>query len=63
MAGRGAERNWMSLDEIDRDMVRAAIGGEDSKYCTHSGFDWDAIQRAYEQTLKQGKVVAGGGGE
>jgi monofunctional biosynthetic peptidoglycan transglycosylase len=26
----------------------------------HEGFDWDAIQRAYEKNLKQGKVVAGG---
>jgi monofunctional biosynthetic peptidoglycan transglycosylase len=25
-AGRGADREWMGLDEMDRDMVRAAIG-------------------------------------
>ena len=26
----------------------------------HEGFDWDAIQRAYERNMKKGKVVAGG---
>ena len=32
VAGRGAERSWMGLDRVDRDMVRAAIGAEDSKF-------------------------------
>ena len=26
--------------EIDRDMVRAAIAAEDSKFCSHHGFDF-----------------------
>jgi monofunctional biosynthetic peptidoglycan transglycosylase len=26
--------------------VRAVIGAEDSKFCTHDGFDWDAISDA-----------------
>src|SRR5206468_3212158 len=34
-AGRGAEREWMPITQIDRDMVRAAIAAEDSKFCTH----------------------------
>ena len=37
IAGRGAEREWMGLDRIDRDMVRAAIAAEDGKFCSHSG--------------------------
>src|SRR6476660_3751372 len=44
VAGRGVDKDWMSLDEMDRDMVRAAIAAEDGKFCQHSGFDWDAIQ-------------------
>ena len=27
------------LDTMDRDMVRAAIAAEDSKFCSHDGFD------------------------
>ena len=30
VAGRGATRVWMPIAQIDRDMVRAAIGSEDS---------------------------------
>ncbi|NJC06190.1 monofunctional biosynthetic peptidoglycan transglycosylase [Sphingomonas kaistensis] len=59
MAGRGAEREWMGLDEIDRDMVRAAVGGEDSKYCAHSGFDWDAITDAARRNASGGRIRGG----
>src|SRR5205085_641721 len=38
-AGRGATRDWMPIGQIDRDMVRAAIDAEDSKFCQHNGFD------------------------
>ena len=46
VAGRGAARDWMSINQIDRDMVRASIGAEDSKFCTHNGFDVEAIEDA-----------------
>jgi monofunctional biosynthetic peptidoglycan transglycosylase len=59
VAGRGAERKWMSLDEIDRDMVRAVIGGEDAKYCAHSGFDWDAISDAARRNASGGRIRGG----
>jgi monofunctional biosynthetic peptidoglycan transglycosylase len=59
VAGRGAERKWMGLDEIDRDMVRAVIGGEDSKYCSHSGFDWDAITDAARRNASGGRIRGG----
>src|SRR5688572_16960162 len=44
LSGRGATREWMPIDQIDRDMVRAAIAGEDSKFCSHDGFDLQAIE-------------------
>ena len=59
VAGRGAERQWMSLDEIDRDMVRAVIGGEDAKFCAHSGFDWDAISDAARRNASGGRIRGG----
>jgi monofunctional biosynthetic peptidoglycan transglycosylase len=49
----------MGLDEIDRDMVRAVIGGEDSKYCTHSGFDWNAITDAARRNASGGRIRGG----
>jgi monofunctional biosynthetic peptidoglycan transglycosylase len=58
-AGRGATRDWMNLDEMDRDMVRAAIGAEDSKFCSHSGFDFDAIQDAVKRNASGGRIRGG----
>src|SRR4029079_3167793 len=45
-AGRGATRDWMPIGDIDRDMVRGAIAAEDGKFCTHHGFDFEAIEDA-----------------
>jgi monofunctional glycosyltransferase len=59
VAGRGATREWISLDDMDRDMVRAAIGAEDSKYCAHSGFDFDAIQDAVKRNASGGRIRGG----
>ena len=58
-AGRGATRDWMGLDRMDRDMVRAAIGAEDGKFCAHSGFDVDAIQDAVKRNASGGRIRGG----
>ena len=58
-AGRGATKEWMSLDEIDRDMVRAAIGAEDSKFCSHNGFDIEAIEDAMKRNASGGRIRGG----
>ena len=57
--GRGAKRDWMGLETMDRDMVRAAIGAEDSKFCAHSGFDVDAIQDAVKRNASGGRIRGG----
>ncbi len=59
LAGRGATRDWMPIERIDRDMVRAAIGGEDSKFCTHNGFDFDAIEQAMQRNASGGRIRGG----
>jgi monofunctional biosynthetic peptidoglycan transglycosylase len=59
IAGRGATRDWMNLDKIDRDMVRAAIGAEDSKFCSHNGFDVQAIEAAMIKNASGGRIRGG----
>ena len=59
LAGRGATRDWMPIEQIDRDMVRAAIGGEDSKFCQHDGFDFDAIEQAMQRNASGGRIRGG----
>ena len=60
LAGNGARGSWMSIERIDRDMVRAVIAGEDSKFCTHSGFDRQAIEQAMRRNARGGSVIRGG---
>ncbi len=60
LSGRSVAREWTSLERIDRDMVRAAIAAEDSKFCSHWGFDQDAIAAAMRRNARGGSVIRGG---
>ena len=60
IGGRGVVQTWRPIEAIDRDMVRAAIGGEDSKFCTHNGFDRQAIEAAMRRNAQGGSVIRGG---
>jgi len=59
LAGRGATREWMPITEIDRDMVRAAIAAEDGKFCSHHGFDYQAIENAMQRNASGGRIRGG----
>src|SRR6478672_9742597 len=59
VAGRGAHKEWMPITRIDRDMVRASIAAEDSKFCSHSGFDFEAIEDAMKRNASGGRIRGG----
>ena len=59
LAGRGATRDWMPISQIDGDMVRAAIAAEDSKFCSHNGFDFEAIEDAMKRNASGGRIRGG----
>ena len=59
VAGRGAEKDWMPISRIDRDMVRASIAAEDSKFCSHGGFDFEAIEDAMKRNASGGRIRGG----
>jgi monofunctional biosynthetic peptidoglycan transglycosylase len=59
VAGRGAHKQWMPVGQIDRDMVRAAIAAEDSKFCIHHGFDFEAIEDAAKRNASGGRIRGG----
>ena len=56
----GATRDWIPIGRIDRNLVRAVIAGEDSKYCSHDGFDREAIEAAFRRNMAGGSVLRGG---
>ena len=51
---------WVPYERISINLKRALIASEDAKFLDHDGFDWEAMQKAYEKNVKKGKVVAGG---
>ncbi len=59
VAGRGLSKDWMSLSAMDPNMARAAIAGEDGKFCSHGGFDRDAIEDAMKRNAKGGRIRGG----
>jgi monofunctional glycosyltransferase len=47
------EQTWVSLDRISINLQRAVLAGEDTNFATHSGFDYQAIQRAFERAQRE----------
>ena len=44
-----ARLDWRPLSRISPHLVRAVIASEDAQFCTHNGFDWEAIRKALEE--------------
>lgn len=59
VGGHGATKDWMGLDEMDPDMARAAIAGEDARFCEHSGFDYEAMANAAYRNAQGGRIRGG----
>jgi monofunctional biosynthetic peptidoglycan transglycosylase len=54
------KHQWVPYQRISTHLKRAIVAAEDAKFLDHGGFDWEAMQKAYERNLEKGKVVAGG---
>tara|TARA_R110001599_G_scaffold64023_3_gene179121 strand:- start:759849 stop:760547 length:699 start_codon:yes stop_codon:yes gene_type:complete len=54
------KHQWVPYQRVSNNLKRAIIASEDSNFTAHDGFDWEAMQKAYEKNTKKGKVVAGG---
>ncbi|HSK39081.1 MAG TPA: monofunctional biosynthetic peptidoglycan transglycosylase [Arenibaculum sp.] len=55
----GIEKDWVPLSDVSPHLVRAVIGSEDSRFCTHSGFDWEALRAAWRETMEGGRLRGG----
>jgi len=44
--GGPVTQQWMPLESISPNLVQAVIASEDTKFCSHIGFDFDAIDQA-----------------
>jgi monofunctional biosynthetic peptidoglycan transglycosylase len=50
---------WVPYNRISGHLKRAVVAAEDDKFMDHTGFDWEAIQKAYERNLREGEIVSG----
>jgi len=58
--GAKLRHQWVPYGRISGNLKRAIVAAEDAKFADHEGFDWEAMQKAWEKNQKRGKVVAGG---
>lgn len=49
---------WMPMDQISPNLQRAVLAGEDSRFFVHNGFDWEAIEKAWDEAVKEGEKEA-----
>jgi monofunctional biosynthetic peptidoglycan transglycosylase len=59
-AGREPRRvqQWVPLPRISVHLQRAVLAGEDSNFVAHDGFDYEAIQKAWEAGQKEAEKEA-----
>ena len=53
------DRDYISFDEMGRNVKKAVIASEDQNFYRHNGFDFQAIQKAFADNQK-GKKLKGG---
>lgn len=49
---------WMPIEQISPNLQRAVLAGEDSRFFQHEGFDWKAIEAAWDEAVKEGEKEA-----
>jgi monofunctional biosynthetic peptidoglycan transglycosylase len=47
------EQVWVPLEKISPNLQRAVLAGEDTNFTTHHGFDYEALQKAFEQAQRE----------
>ena len=56
--GYGIHKSWSSFDHLSANLVRAVIASEDTRFCSHHGFDWNAIEVAWNRyQRKRGRLL------
>ena len=53
------EQEWVSLEDISPELIKAVILSEDQKYYFHHGFDWAEINAMWKSHRKEGTRIRG----
>ncbi len=58
--GKGLHHDWRPIDRISPHLVESVIAAEDSGFCDHHGFDFEAMQKAAEANARHPGKIRGG---
>lgn len=47
------EQTWVGLERISPTLQRAVLAGEDTNFVTHHGFDYEALQKAWDEGMRE----------
>ena len=57
------EQAWVPLNRISPNLQRAVLAGEDTNFVTHHGFDYEALQKAWDEGMREATKEAKKEGE
>jgi monofunctional biosynthetic peptidoglycan transglycosylase len=58
--GYGLKRDYVSWDEISRNVKLAALASEDQRFAEHDGFDWKSMDKSINGPKKKKKIRGAG---
>ncbi|WP_036691734.1 monofunctional biosynthetic peptidoglycan transglycosylase [Pedobacter glucosidilyticus] len=53
------KKDWKDFEDISMNLKKAVLAAEDARFLIHHGFDFEAIEKAYQKN-KKGKKIHGG---
>jgi monofunctional biosynthetic peptidoglycan transglycosylase len=59
VTGEGLHKSWKDYEDISPNLARAVIASEDARFCLHNGFDWTAMDKAWQRN-QHAKRIRGG---
>lgn len=54
--GRNITHEWVPLERISPNLIRAVIASEDNEFCHHYGFDFKELQDAWQEGQRGGRL-------
>lgn len=53
------EKEWVKIEDISDELIKAVIASEDNLFDEHNGFDWEQIRKAIDDHRNKGKKLRG----
>lgn len=57
LLGRSIEQQWVPLEQISPNLIKAVIMSEDGRYCEHWGVDWTAMRAAWRKGRRGASTI------